>query len=82
MRILSGLGGIIGIQDGEIGQHTVEGGQITLVELAFHGLLLTIYVSPHSCLQIPGLGGRGNDALTTVSGVPFGDDQSVCLHSP
>ena len=30
----------------------------------------------------PGLGGRGNDVLTTVSGVPFGDDQSVCLHSP
>ena len=36
----SGQGGIIGVQSDEIGQHAVEGSQITLVEPAFHGCLL------------------------------------------
>ena len=47
----SGQGGIIGVQSDEIGQHAVESSQITLLEPAFHGCLLPIYISPHSCLQ-------------------------------
>ena len=41
----------MGVQSDEIGQHAVESSQITLVEPAFHGCLLPIYISPHSCLQ-------------------------------